>query len=162
MVNAKEGTSQEAKKEKGAEKGVLKEGSSLKPATTGLTNSTHLEQRLQSLDSKIKVAGADFTTQLQGLRERLEHLKISLNTVQVELKIDTEKMNNVGERGKGKKWWYTWCSWGQTPADVRADNKLFPTVSFDGHTRKQFYQEGCEEFDAPLLLRAILFVQVFS
>lgn len=102
MVNAKEDKSQEAKKE-GAEKGVLKEGSSLKPATTGLTNSTHLEQRLQSLDSKIKVAGADFTTQLQGLRERLEQLKTSLKTVQVELKIDTEKMNNVGEREKGKK-----------------------------------------------------------
>lgn len=103
MVNAKEDTSQESKKEEGAEKGVLKEGSSLKPVTTGLTNSTHLEQRLQSLDSKIKVAGADFTTQLQGLRERLEHLKTSLKTVQVELKIDTEKMNNVGKRGKGKK-----------------------------------------------------------
>lgn len=99
MVNAKEDTSQEAKKEEG----VLKEGSSLKPATTGLTNSTQLEQRLQSLDSKIKVAGSDFTTQLQGLRERLEHLKTSLKTVQVELKIDTEKMNNVGERGKAKK-----------------------------------------------------------
>ena len=162
MVNAKEDTSQEAKKEEGAEKGVLKEGSSLKPATIGLTNSTHLEQRLQSLDSKIKVAGADFTTQLQGLRERLEHLKTSLKTVQVELKIDTEKMNNVGERGKGKKWRYTWCSWGQTPADVRADSKLFPTVSHEGHMRKQFYQEGCEEFDAPLLLRVTLFVQVFS
>ena len=162
MVNAKEDKAQGAIKEEGAEKDVLKEGSSLKPGTTGLTNSTHLEQRLQSLDSKIKVAGADFTTQLQGLRERLEHLKTSLKTVQVELKIDTEKMNNVGERGKGKKGRYTWCSWGQTPADVRADNKLFPTVSHEGHMRKQFYQEGCEEFNAPLLLRVILFVQVFS
>ena len=162
MVNAKEDKAQGAIKEEGAEKDVLKEGSSLKPGTTGLTNSTHLEQRLQSLDSKIKVAGADFTTQLQGLRERLGHLKTSLKTVQVELKIDTEKMNNVGERGKGKKGRYTWCSWGQTPADVRADNKLFPTVSHEGHMRKQFYQEGCEEFNAPLLLRVILFFQVFS
>ena len=103
MVNAKEGTSQEAKKEEGDEKCVLKEGSSLKAETTGLTNSTHLEQRLQTLDSKIKVARSDFKAQLQGLRERLEHLKTSLKTVEVELKIDTEKMNNVGERGKGKK-----------------------------------------------------------
>lgn len=103
MVNAKEDTSQEAKKEEGAEKGVLKDCSSLKPATTGLKNSTHLEQRLQSLDSKIKLAGSDFTTQLQGLRERLEHLKTSLKTVRVELKKDKETMNNVGERGKGKK-----------------------------------------------------------
>ena len=58
-----------------------------------------LQERLNSLESRIKVVKLDFKTQVEGLRSRIEHLKSDLEIVQVDLNSkktrDTRNDNEV-------------------------------------------------------------------
>ena len=67
MVNTKESTSQEVKKEEATERAVVKEECSAK-ASKDLKNTTYLQERLQTLESKIKVVRSDVKEQVDGLK----------------------------------------------------------------------------------------------
>lgn len=94
MVNAKESISQEAKQSEDNEIGAVKEELSLKNSKD-FNNPTHFQERLKTLESRIKVVRSDFKAQVECLRARMEHLNSNVKTVQGELKINSKKTEIV-------------------------------------------------------------------
>lgn len=96
MVNAKESISQEATKTEDDKKGVVEEEEPLKNSKD-VNNTTYLQERLKTLESRIKVVRSNFKAQVDCLRARMEHVNTNLKTVQGELKIDSKKTETVDE-----------------------------------------------------------------
>ena len=97
MVNAKESISQEAKQSEDNEIGAVKEELSLKNSKD-FNNPTHFQERLKTLESRIKVVRSDFKAQVECLRARMEHLNSNVKNVQGELKINSKKTEIVDQK----------------------------------------------------------------
>lgn len=96
MVNVKESSSKEARKSDDKEKGDLTEGHPEKKYKD-IHNTTHLRERLKTLESRIEVVRSDFKKQVEGLRMRMENVNTDLKTVEGNMGINSPKTGIVHE-----------------------------------------------------------------
>ena len=97
MVNVKESSSKEARKSE--DKGKSDDLTEEHPEKNykGIHNTTHLQERLKTLESRIEVVRSDFKKQVEGLRMRMENVNTNLKTVQGNMGMDSPKTGIVHE-----------------------------------------------------------------
>lgn len=69
----------------------------LSKSARDFNTTTHLQERLKSLESRIRVVKSDFKTQVEGLRSRMEHLKTNLKSVHGDMDVNSKKIRNDNE-----------------------------------------------------------------
>lgn len=100
MVNEKaEERSSKASKGENKEIGDVKE-EKLSKSSRDFNTTTHLQERLKTLESRIKMVKSDFKAQVEGLRSRMEHLKTDLKTVHGDLDMNSKKIKNGNDAGE--------------------------------------------------------------
>lgn len=96
MVNETGDSSNEASKGENKELIDVKEEKPLK-GVKDFNTTTHLQERLKTLETRIKAVKFDFKAQVEGLRSRMDHLKTDLKTVHGDLEMNSKKTRNDNE-----------------------------------------------------------------
>ena len=96
MVNEKGGRSSEGTKGENKETGEETAGK-LSNSSRDFNTTTRVQERLKTLEARIKAVKTDFKTQVEGLRSRMEHLKTDLNTVHCDIDLNAKKVTNSDE-----------------------------------------------------------------
>lgn len=96
MVNEKGERSSEGMKGENKEIGEVTE-KKLSKSSRDFNTTTRFQERLKTLEARIKVVKSDFKAQVEGLRSRMEHLKTDLKTVHCDLDLNSKKVKNSSE-----------------------------------------------------------------
>lgn len=96
MVNEKGDRSSEGTKGEDKETG---EGTveKLSKSSRDFNTTTRVQERLKTLEARIKAVKCDFKAQVEGLRSRMEHLKTDLKNVNCDMDLNSKKVNNSDE-----------------------------------------------------------------
>ena len=96
MVNEKGERSSEGTKGENEETGEEAAGK-LSNSSRDFNTTTRVQERLKTLEARIKAVKSDFKTQVEGLRSRMEHLKTDLKTVHCNIDVNSKKVKNSDE-----------------------------------------------------------------
>lgn len=96
MVNEKGERSSEGTKGENEETGEEAAGK-LSNSSRDFNTTTRVQERLKTLEARIKAVKSDFKTQVEGLRSRMEHLKTDLKTVHCDIDVNSKKVKNSDE-----------------------------------------------------------------
>ena len=96
MVNEKGERSSEDSKSKNKETGE-ETVEKLSKSSKDFNTMTRVQERLKTLEARIKAVKSDFKTQVEGLRSRMEHLKTDLKTVHCDIDMNPKKIENSDE-----------------------------------------------------------------
>lgn len=96
MVNEKGERSREGTKGENNETGE-ETVEKLSNSSRDFNTTTRVQERLKTLEARIKAVKSDFKTQVEGLRSRMEHLKTDLKTVHCDIDLNSKKVENSDE-----------------------------------------------------------------
>ena len=72
----------------------------LSNSSRDFNTATRVQERLKTLEARIKAVKSDFKTQVEGLRSRMEHLKTDLKTAHYGIDLNSKKVKNSEEKSE--------------------------------------------------------------